>query len=242
VSIIGGIVEQGLSPRIANTDFDARGKDLPFESQEDVKCCVFLEGISNSTKKLHQVLNSLLPPDHLQDVFSRIFAYLDENIPILFIAATSSKSNGSPSFQLPTTDDGKRRFVLEVLYTTQTLNSLSGVHPWDFTAMTVLERKMDYKLPHFDNDTPAEEPETTPEDKEQENATESVITNKTMDGNDAENVEPASAEDNHPEGEDSPMAANCLGTQGTETVNGEIVPPVALDAEAVKPHENGSET
>ncbi|KAG7353112.1 Vps54 vacuolar sorting complex protein [Nitzschia inconspicua] len=147
VSIIGGIVEQGLAPRIANTDFEARDKDLPFDKMEDIKCCVFLEGISNSTRKLHQVLNSLLPPDHLQDVFSRIFAHLDEKIPALFITAATSQANGTPTFSFPTTDEGKRRLVLEVLQTTITLNSLSGVHPWDFTAMTVLERKMDYKLP-----------------------------------------------------------------------------------------------
>lgn len=154
VSIIGGIVESGLAPRIANTDFAAREKDFPLVEGEDMKCCVFLEGISNSTRKLHQVLSALLPPDHLQDVFSRIFAYLDEKIPVLFIAATATQSNGSPSFQLPTIEEGKKRFILEVMYTTRTLNALGGVHPWDFTAMTVLERKMDYKLPDSVESTP----------------------------------------------------------------------------------------
>jgi vacuolar protein sorting-associated protein 54 len=146
VSIIGGIVEQGLAPRIANTDFEAREKDFPFDNLEEMKCCIFLEGILNSTRKLHQVLNSLLPPDHLQDVFSRIFAYLDEKIPVLFIAAAAPISNGTPSFNLPTTDKGKQRFLLEVVQTTKSLNALNGVHPWDFTAMTVLERKMDFQL------------------------------------------------------------------------------------------------
>jgi vacuolar protein sorting-associated protein 54 len=146
VSIIGGIVEQGLAPRIANTDFAAREKDFPFDKLDEIKCCVFLEGILSSTRKLHQVLNSLLPPDHLQDVFTRIFAYLDEKIPVLFIAAAAPLNNGSPSFNLPTNDRGKRRFVLEVVHTTNSLNALNGVHPWEFTATTVLERKMDFQL------------------------------------------------------------------------------------------------
>lgn len=157
VSIIGGIVEQGLAPRIANTDFAVRDQDFPYEKVEDIKCCVFLEGISNSTRKLHQVLNVLLPPDHLQDVFSRIFAHLDEKIPSLLIAAASSQVNGSPSFQLPTTDSGKRRLILEVLQTTKTLNSLDGVHPWDFTSVDIMERRMDYKLPESNHSTDIQE-------------------------------------------------------------------------------------
>jgi hypothetical protein len=175
VSIIGGIVEHGLAPRIANTDFAKRDIEKPIDDPDSVPCCVFLEGISNSTKKLHQVLISLLPPDHLQDVFSRIFAYLDEKIPALFIAATSTpnpQQNGSPSFQFPSTDDGKRRFLLEVSHTTKSLNALEGVHPWDFTAVNVLERRLDYTLPASGNGHLAgTEPETItmPEDNAESN-------------------------------------------------------------------------
>ena len=35
---------------------------------------------------------------------------------------------------MPTTDEGKQQFLREVEYLTKVLNSLSGVHPWDFTA------------------------------------------------------------------------------------------------------------
>lgn len=148
VTIIGGIVEHGLAPRIASTDFDARARDLsPGESK--IACCVFLEGISTNTRKMHQVLNALLPPDHLQDVFSRILAFVDQKVPTLFIEAASvtKKPNGNASFLFPSTDNGKLRMILEVEYTTQKLNSLEGVLPWDFTAMAVLERKLDYILP-----------------------------------------------------------------------------------------------
>jgi vacuolar protein sorting-associated protein 54 len=185
VSIIGGIVEHGLAPRIANTDFDARARDLPYEKLEEIQCCVFLEGISNSTTKLHQVLSSLLPPDHLQDVFSRIFAYLDQKSPALFIAAsaTANPQNASPSFQFPSTDDGKRRMVLEVSQTTKCLNALVGVHPWDFTAMTVLERKMDYKLPDetIGNGTTSDEPQQNPETPDVDKGTEENETIATVD-------------------------------------------------------------
>ena len=156
VSIIGGIVEHGLAPRIASIDFDERGKNYATKpDQEDVQCFVFLDGISSSTRKLHHVLNALLPPDHLQDVFSRIFAHLDEQIPALFIAASTTTA-----FSFPSTDVGKHRLLLEVARTTKVLNELTGVLPWDFTAITVLERKMDYKLPEVaaKNEAMAEEP------------------------------------------------------------------------------------
>lgn len=195
VSIIGGIVEHGLAPRIANTKFDARARDLPYEKLSDIQCCVFLEGISNSTMKLHQVLSSLLPPDHLQDVFSRIFAYLDQKIPALFVsasAAPSNQQNTSPSFEFPSTDEGKRRMVLEVSHITESLNALDGVHPWDFTAMNVLERKMDYRLPHADSvgtngtsasDEPQDTPTEIPSTEGEEEGKERIEGGETTEGN-----------------------------------------------------------
>lgn len=149
VTIIGGIVEHGLSPRIAGTDFDARAKEMPSNTtEEEITCCVFLDGVSTNTRKMHQVLNAMLPPDHLQDVFSRIFAYVDQKVPTLLIAAASGSSaaNVKPAFQFPTTDAGKCRLILEVENMTFKLNGLDGVLPWDFTCTNVLERKLDYKL------------------------------------------------------------------------------------------------
>ena len=144
VTIIGGIVEHGLTPRIGNTDFDERGNELP---NDLITCCMFLEGISTNIRKMHQVLSSLLPPDHLQDSFSRIFAYLDQKLPELFIAATVGNSPSKPAtFAFPTTDEGKKRMLLEVEMTIKNLNELPGVRPWEFTAMSVLEQELDYKL------------------------------------------------------------------------------------------------
>ena len=150
--------------------------DLPLDNDETkakLTCCVFLDGISTNTRKMHQVLKALLPPDHLQDVFSRIFAYVDQKVPTLFITAdaTTKPANGAPTFSFPVTDEGKMRLILELEFTTTKLNQLPGVLPWDFTAMAVLERKLDFKVSHksVNGDTKAEEKEsgdTKAEEKE----------------------------------------------------------------------------
>jgi vacuolar protein sorting-associated protein 54 len=138
VTIIGGIVEHSLAPRIMATNFDSR--------VGEVGCCVFLDGVSTNTKKMHQVLSGLLPPDHLQDVFSRIFAYVDQKTPDLFIAAATPNQNNQGAFYFPTTDAGKRQMLVEVETMTTNLNKLPGVRPWDFTAIQVLERQLEYEL------------------------------------------------------------------------------------------------
>lgn len=138
VTIIGGIVEHSLAPRILGTNFDARaGED---------SCCVFLDGVATNTRKMHQVLSSLLPPDHLQDVFSRIFAFLDQKVPALFFTSATPNSNNQGSFYFPTSDPGKRQMLVEMERMTTSLNSLAGVRPWEFTAIRVLERHLDYEL------------------------------------------------------------------------------------------------
>lgn len=157
VTIIGGIVEHGLAKTIAGTDFDTRTKS----ANGAVSCCIFLEGVSTNTRKMHQVLYSLLPPDHLIDTFSRIFAFIDARVPALFVAAaniqpvfqnggTNSPQNGpvkgQVTFFFPKTDEGKRQFLLEVEEMTKSLNNLEGVRAWDFAAINVLERELEYSL------------------------------------------------------------------------------------------------
>jgi vacuolar protein sorting-associated protein 54 len=165
VTIIGGIVEHGLAPKIGGTNFDARAKTIP-PVNGVVTCCVFVEGVSTNTRKMHQVLTSLLPPDHLQDVFSRIFAFVDQKVPSIFVAAAdgtlptkvtpkkgaaaSPNNSGTrvaiPTFSFPKTDEGKERMLIEVDIMTEKLNGLEGVQPWDFTAVNVLEKKLEYRL------------------------------------------------------------------------------------------------
>mmetsp|Transcript_12378 Transcript_12378/g.19034 ORF Transcript_12378/g.19034 Transcript_12378/m.19034 type:complete len:1032 (-) Transcript_12378:353-3448(-) len=140
VTIIGGIVEHNLAPRISGTNFDARA------TQNKEGCCAFLEGVTTNMRKMHQVLANLLPPDHLQDVFSRIFAHVDTKIPDIFLAASVPNQNKPPSFYLPTTDAGKRQMLQELETMTINMNKLPGVRPWEFTAVKTMERKLEIEL------------------------------------------------------------------------------------------------
>jgi vacuolar protein sorting-associated protein 54 len=246
VTIIGGIVEHGLAPRIAKTNFDARARDLPFDTVANLSCCVFLEGVSTNTRKMHQVLNALLPPDHLQDVFSRIFAYLDQKVPALLIAATKPNSNGPSSFNFPETVQGKRRLLLEVECMTENLNRMNGVHPWDFTAIQVLERKLDYELEPEKTEAPQEEDisaneetphvqEESPPELEEEAPTSEEPT--AVNGEGAKNVE---AEEPVPEESGGEPTAEkedettVMGNGGTHAENGtkEDVPTEEAKVEA----------
>mmetsp|Transcript_14554 Transcript_14554/g.24892 ORF Transcript_14554/g.24892 Transcript_14554/m.24892 type:complete len:349 (+) Transcript_14554:1-1047(+) len=162
VSIIGGIVEHSLAPRIANTDFDARAeKALESNSLPDdttVECCLFLDNVVTNTRKMHQVLLVMLPAELLRDVFSRIFAYLDHKVPSLFktAAATKSAKQQKKIFSMPTTDDGKLQMIKEVEFMAMTLNGLTGVQPWNFTAMKILEQELDISR---ETSSPAEQEE-----------------------------------------------------------------------------------
>ncbi|KAL7497030.1 hypothetical protein ACHAWT_005179 [Skeletonema menzelii] len=142
VSIIGGIVEHSLAPKISKTSFDQRARSIPMPENPDtaLECCAFLDSVLTNTTKMHQVLKVMLPDELLRDVFSRIFAYLDHKIPSLYkAAATSAEKN----FTMPATDDGKIRMIKEVQYVTGALNCLPGVLPWKFTALKVLEQELD---------------------------------------------------------------------------------------------------
>ena len=157
VSIIGGIVEHSLAPRITNTNFDVRAKKLSSSSDDPnatIECCQFIDNVVTNTKKMHQVLLVMLPAELLRDVFSRIFAYLDHKVPSLFKAAANSEQN----FSMPTTDEGKLQMIKEVEYMSKTMNGLTGATPWNFTAMKILEQELEIVR----EPDPVEEEETLP--------------------------------------------------------------------------------
>lgn len=147
VSIIGGIVEHSLASKIPQTNFDTVNGTSSSPTDDNFQCTPFIDSVVTNTKKMHQVLNVMLPPELLRDVFSRIFAYLDHKVPSLYkdYAAVKADPNSpnKPKFTMPNTDDGKQRMVNEVEYMTQTLNCLDGVQPWHFTAVKVLKRELD---------------------------------------------------------------------------------------------------
>lgn len=131
VNIIGVIVEEKLLPKLSGTDFDSNGAQHP---------CVFLDGIATNTKKMHQVLRTALSPDHLRDVFSRIFMHLDTKLPeFLTVAAQREDIH----FSLPQTDSGKHTLLREIDSLFISINGLDGVVPWDFTALSVLRRRLE---------------------------------------------------------------------------------------------------
>ena len=147
VSIIGGIVEHSLASKIPQTNFDTVTDTPSSLTDDNFQCTAFIESVVTNTKKMHQVLNVMLPPELLRDVFSRIFAYLDHKVPSLYKDYAAAKPDpnapNKPSFAMPTTDNGKQRMVKEVEYMTKTLNCLDGVQPWHFTAVKVLKRELD---------------------------------------------------------------------------------------------------
>jgi len=139
VSIIGGIVEHGLAPSLVSTNFDDRNCYTEKETLTAEKCCPFLSGIAANTKKMHQVLSSLMPSEDLVDVFSRIFVYLDSKVPTILISYDSDLSS---TFSLPVTGGGKHKLIEEVEMLAQTLNSLPGTLAWEFSAAEVLKRRL----------------------------------------------------------------------------------------------------
>jgi len=149
VSIIGGIVEHSLIARIKDSNFEERSK---LDDNVDIVCCPFLDGVITNTRKMHQVLISLLPNEDLMDVFSRIFAHLDSKIPKIFLAADSDEKN---MFSLPQTLEGKRRIIVEVETMAKTLNNLPEIRPWDYGAMEFISRRLEIQIGNgkdLDND------------------------------------------------------------------------------------------
>ena len=140
VGIIGGIVEHNLVLRISNTNFDERSKLPVVEELNQSTCCPFVDGIFTNTRKMHQVLVSLLPSDDLMNVFSRIFSYLDSKVPKMLIDADSDEK---VAFKFPTSIEGKLRLVMEIRVLSKSLNDLPSVRQWDFGAMKFLERKLE---------------------------------------------------------------------------------------------------
>jgi vacuolar protein sorting-associated protein 54 len=139
VNIIGGIVEHGLAPSLLSTDFDERStrRETPILTVD--LCCPFFSGVASNTKKMHQVLSTLMPPEDLVDVFSRIFVYLDSKIPTILISYDSDQSK---SFSLPVTNSGINQLTDEIDTVCRTLNELPGTQPWDFSAGHELKRRL----------------------------------------------------------------------------------------------------
>ena len=168
VSIIGGVVEHSLAPKISKTSFDDRAASTPIPEDSDttIECCPFLDSVLTNTTKMHQVLKVMLPDELLRDVFSRIFAYLDHKIPSLYKAASKSTEK---SFTMPTSDNGKIRMIKEVHFMTCKMNCLPGVLPWNFTAVKVLEQELDITVIQPEPEDVQQEEVEGEEDEQEDN-------------------------------------------------------------------------
>lgn len=159
VTIIKAVVQHSLAPQISSTDFDKRAEqfssDIGSEKSGDVvQVCPFLEGLLTNASMMHQVLSSILPQSQVEDVFLRIFTYIDQQVPILFVMATQSATsradatkdikikNIQPCFSFPKKRNGMRRMLEEIIWTTVKLNQLSGIRPFTFTMASMLGKKM----------------------------------------------------------------------------------------------------
>jgi hypothetical protein len=67
---------------IAGTNFDLRAKASP-ACRRCALLYIFFGRRVRPTRKMHQVLSSATAHDHLQDVFSRIFCFVDQTVPSL---------------------------------------------------------------------------------------------------------------------------------------------------------------
>jgi vacuolar protein sorting-associated protein 54 len=211
VNILSGIVERGLAPRIDNAasqhNFDQRATSLPAGEppQPDaaplLPLCPFLEGVQTNTRKIHGVLKMLLPPDHLVDVFARIFLYLDQKIPVLFRMASQSQApvlaeggKVRATFEYPLTEEGKQRMVEEIRQVTDTLNQLPGVSKWDFTVMTQLERELGLtRVVEEVEPEPEEEEESQTGVEEEQTPSDSTVDETVETANGESNVDGTSA-------------------------------------------------
>lgn len=166
VTVIKAVVQHSLAKQISNLDFDKRAVQFSSEvgcekSGTAVQICPFFEGLLNNASMMHQVLSSMLPESQLQEIFFRIFTYIDQQVPILFVMAAQSatpsdskakvtevlpkdaqKKKIQPRFSFPKNRDGMRRMLEEIIWTTVKLNQLGGLRPYTFTMATILGKKM----------------------------------------------------------------------------------------------------
>ena len=133
VSIVGSIVENGLAPAISSVDYDR-------EVGAAVKLSPFVDGVIKNVSKLHQVLASLLPPDQLLDIFSRIFNYLGIKVVELYLSCAEASN---VAFRLPSSVGGKERMKGEVKEMCAVLGALEGT---DKTKLEGLEERFEALL------------------------------------------------------------------------------------------------
>lgn len=103
VSIVGDSVEAS-SGRLRSIDWDR------FQGQ-----CEYFDEVQKNVAALHRVLSSILPPEQVQDVFSRIFSLLSRKIPSHFEEI------------MPSTQTGRQRILDEISHLVTSFSQLRQV-------------------------------------------------------------------------------------------------------------------
>ena len=112
VSIVGDFVDHSASRlRLVDWDTFAQTPTQPQsvsgsqgQGQSQATTCDYFEEIQRNINALHRVLIETLPPEQIQDVFSRIFALLNRRIPSHFEEV------------MPATQTGRQRILDEVTH------------------------------------------------------------------------------------------------------------------------------
>lgn len=110
VAIVGDFVDASAT-RLRGVDWDH------FQGLQ----CEYFEEVQRNVLALHRVLQAVLPPAQIQDVFSRIFALLNRKIPAHFEEI------------MPSTQTGRQRILDEV---THLVTAFSRIKQVDASALT----------------------------------------------------------------------------------------------------------
>eukprot|EP00515_Schizochytrium_aggregatum_P015356 CAMPEP_0202084208 /NCGR_PEP_ID=MMETSP0964-20121228/26888_1 /ASSEMBLY_ACC=CAM_ASM_000500 /TAXON_ID=4773 /ORGANISM="Schizochytrium aggregatum, Strain ATCC28209" /LENGTH=147 /DNA_ID=CAMNT_0048651969 /DNA_START=72 /DNA_END=512 /DNA_ORIENTATION=- len=77
VEMIDAVLSSCCGPMMASVDWDAR-------APQDIKPEDYMMQLTKGVKDLHKSLSKYLPADHLQHVFSKIFALFNRRVPELY--------------------------------------------------------------------------------------------------------------------------------------------------------------
>lgn len=122
VGIVGDFVDQSAI-RLRTVDWDSYRQG----PQASSPSCEYFEEIQRTVTALHRVLLETLPPEQVQDVFSRIFALLNRRIPMHFEET------------MPSTAAGKQRILDEVAHLVIAFSRLKQIDQVALLATATLE-------------------------------------------------------------------------------------------------------
>lgn len=106
VDIVGEIIAS-LAKTVNDVDWDS-----PASSSTGT---TFITEAIKNTSTMHKVLSAQLPPEQVQEIFSRIFELLNRQVPEYFANVK------------PTTPAGEQRVLDDVMFLSESLERLRGV-------------------------------------------------------------------------------------------------------------------